>query len=304
MLFSEVYGTYYNVLAALLRKAQTGTLTQAELHRTVREKGFEESLLTIPENLASEVWPLITQDMTTPLQHLPTQPLTTLQKRWMKTLLQDPRIRLFDLPEEGLEDVEPLYPSGSVVYFDRYDDADPYEDPVYIGNFRTVLAALREKRQLQITYRNRFGSLHSRILLPHRLEYSPKDDKFRLIAGSGAGVHRLNLARIEACSLGDPQLPPDIPGEPQPKSTLVLELTDHRNTLERCMLHFSHLEKQAEKLGENRYRLTLQYEKEDETELLIRVLSFGPTVEAVSPPGFRQQLRQRIQKQQHLSTPE
>ena len=303
MLFSEVYGTYYNVLAALLHQARAGTLTKAELYRIVREKGFEESLLTIPENLTSEVWPLIAPDMTTPLRHPPTQPLTTLQKRWMKTLLQDPRIRLFDLPEEGLEDVEPLYPPEALVYFDRYDDGDPYEDPTYIANFRTILTALREKRQLQITYRNRFGTAHDRMLAPQRLEYSPKDDKFRLISGGIGGIHRLNLARIFRCSLGDGAPRQDIRPEPENKSTLVLELTDHRNTLERCMLHFSHLEKQAEKLGENRYRLTLQYEKEDETELLIRVLSFGPTVEAVSPPGFRQQLRQRIQKQ-HLCTPE
>ena len=60
MLFSEVYGTYYNVIAELLNKAVDGELTQQTMLDIVREKGFEESVLTIPEALESQTWPLIT----------------------------------------------------------------------------------------------------------------------------------------------------------------------------------------------------------------------------------------------------
>ena len=42
MLFSEVYGTYYNVIAELLNKAVDGELTQQTMLDIVREKGFEE----------------------------------------------------------------------------------------------------------------------------------------------------------------------------------------------------------------------------------------------------------------------
>ncbi len=116
MLFSEVYGTYYQVVAQLLEKAVDGELTQETLLNTVREQGFEESVLTIPNALKSQAWPLITEDYHTPLSHKPTMPLTHLQKRWLKTLLNDPRIQLFNPPTEGLEDVEPLYPADAVVY--------------------------------------------------------------------------------------------------------------------------------------------------------------------------------------------
>ena len=67
MLFSEVYGTYYNVLAELLSKAVEGDLTRETMLRIVREMGFEESVLTIPEALESQTWPLITTDYSTPL---------------------------------------------------------------------------------------------------------------------------------------------------------------------------------------------------------------------------------------------
>ena len=56
MLFSEVYGTYYNVLARLLTEAVEGRLTRETMLRIVRERGFEESVLTIPEALETQAW--------------------------------------------------------------------------------------------------------------------------------------------------------------------------------------------------------------------------------------------------------
>lgn len=81
MLFSEVYGTYYNVLAQILKQAIDGELTQDTMYGIVREKGFEESILTIPKALESQTWPLITKDYATPLEHHPSMPLTVLQKK-------------------------------------------------------------------------------------------------------------------------------------------------------------------------------------------------------------------------------
>lgn len=76
-----------------------------------------------------------------------------------------------------------------------------------------------------------------------------------------------------------------------------LLLHDERNGLERVLLHFSHFEKETQKLDEQLYRITLRYDQDDETELLIRVLSFGPVLEVVAPITFRQLMRNRIQKQ-------
>ena len=41
----------------------------------------------------------------------------------------------------------------------------------------------------------------------------------------------------------------------------------------------------------------LSLDQNDETELLIRVLSFGPVLEVVAPITFRQLMQNRIQKQ-------
>ena len=56
-----------------------------------------------------------------------------------------------------------------------------------------------------------------------------------------------------------------------------------------------------EDIGEKTYRLTLHYEKEDETELLIRVLSFGPVLKVLSPQKFREKLLHRLNRQLGLA---
>jgi hypothetical protein len=66
------------------------------------------------------------------------------------------------------------------------------------------------------------------------------------------------------------------------------------------MLHFSHLDKETERIDENHYKITLYYEREDETELLIRVLSFSPVLKAIFPDDFVKKLCERLEKQKRM----
>lgn len=302
MLFHEIYGAYYRTLSHILALAVDGTLTKESLYDTVRQYGFEESTLTIPDALQRQSWPLIKEDLSTPLEHTPSAPLTTLQKRWLKTLLSDPRIKLFDPPVDGLEDVEPLCPPDTFVYYDRYNDGDPYDDPGYIKRFRCILSAIRHKRWMRIQFSGGQGLPHYWRCVPYKLEYSAKDDKFRLISANKRKALSINLGRITQCFLLEPCEDEEYRPKPLKKRILVLELTDDRNALERVMLHFSHLDKETERIDDNHYRITLHYEREDETELLIRVLSFGPVLKVVFPDDFIKDLSDRLERQKKMRT--
>ena len=124
MIFSEIYGSYFKAVSAILAKAVDGSLTERELTRTVLENAVGESLITIPKKLTDGSWPLLASDFRTPVRHKPRSPLTNLEKQWLKALLLDPRVRLFEPSEEGLEDVEPLFTPDQFVFFDRYSDGD------------------------------------------------------------------------------------------------------------------------------------------------------------------------------------
>jgi hypothetical protein len=298
MLFSEVYSAYFNAVAAILRDAEKGELTDKRITAIINEKAFSESFLTIVPAIKNEDWLLINKDMKTPIQKPPQMGLTVLQKRWLKALLADPRIALFQPDRAGLEDVEPLFSYNDIVYFDRYADGDPYSDENYVLHFHTILQAIKEKRRLKISHENRRGRRVSGIFIPYKLEYSGKDDKFRLITAGGRHSRTINLARITLCDLlgnfEEKECLPPINRE----CSLIFALTDERNALERVMLAFSDCRKETRRLDNMRHTIQLWYSPHDETEMLIRILSFGPMIKVIEPESFINLIKERIFRQQ------
>lgn len=200
------------------------------------------------------------------------------------------------MPE--LPGVEPLFRPGDISVFDKYADGDPYEDAAYIRNFRRILDAIRERYPLSIDTENRKGSLTHMVLMPEYLEYSEKDDKFRLIGSGCRYGGTVNLARIVCCK------PYTKPFEAAPRKktahelrTVEFELYDRRNALERVLMHFAHFKKQAERIGGDRYKVTVSYDRDDETEIVIRILSFGPMVRVTAPAYFVELIKERLLKQ-------
>ena len=300
MIFSEVYGSYFKAVSAILAKAVEGTLTERELTRTVLRNAFGESLFTIPAKITDGSWPLLTQDLGTPLHHEPHTPLTTLEKQWLKALLLDPRIQLFAPSEEGLEGVDPLFTPDQFVYYDRYSDVDDYSDPRYIEHFRMIIRAMHEKRKLRVRFRGHRGNRQSYICIPYKLEYSSKDDKFRLITGFKGKPLTVNLSRMDSVHILDPWDENEYRQPNEREKTLVMDLYDTRNALERVMLHFTDLEKETERIDDRHYRITLNYRQGDETEILIRILSFGPVLEVTAPESMVDQIRERLERQMSM----
>ena len=299
LLFHEIYGSYYRAVSAVLGEAVRGTLTRGRLQELVRTHAFGESLLSIPDGLTGERWRLLHRDLSTPMERAPERPVSLLERRWLRSLLLDPRIRLFDVDGTGLEDVEPLFRPEWFVYFDRSGAGDPYRDEGYIARFRTILTALREQQDLHLRFRTGKG-VTELTLTPQRLEYSEKDDCFRLLAAGRRWDWVVRLSRLEECV-------PVVPGRhrslrPRKTRAVTFELEDRRNALERVLLHFSHLEKETKRLDEKRYRVTLRYDSADETELLIRLLSFGPMIRVTEGESLIRRMTERIQVQRRTAS--
>ena len=298
MLFSEYYGAYFACVAEILSEAVEGTLTKEKISEIAAKQGLGESVLTIPANLRNGNWPLITPDCKTPVRHLPPHPTTLLQKRWLKTLLLDPRIHLFGLTDKGLEDVAPLFDPAKIVWYDRYCNGDSFEDESYIERFRLLLEAVKTHRKVQVIFDSHRGKHNNWTVIPYRLEYSSTDDQFRLLCHSGKWRNRtLNLSRISYVRLWGTFDPDDYPVPELTNESVTLEVTNERNALERAMLQFSYLAKRTERISDKVFRMTLNYRQEDETELLIKIISFGPLVKVVEPDSFASLIKERIERQ-------
>lgn len=307
MLFSEIYSAYYNTVASIISCSQQGKLDSDTLFNIVKESAFPESFMTIGSSLETGKWPLIKKDYSTNIQNIPTMPLSILQKRWLKALCNDKRIRLFVSDEilaqlkNQLQDVESLFTENDYYLYDKYADGDPYDDSDYIKNFRTVLEAIHQKKIISVEYTGRFGQRKRFVCAPYKIEYSEKDDKFRIICDHKNSI--LNIARINACELTEHPKVDDISEEDLPynrRTSITLEIYDERKAMERVMLAFAHFEKSAVQISDDVYRLTLNYDSFDETELVVRVLSFGPMVKVLEPESFRNLIQERISKQIEL----
>ena len=228
-------------------------------------------------------------------------PLTTLQKRWMKAVSLDPRIKLFTDGEDFFPDVEPLFKPEDVFVYDAYADGDPYEDGEYVKRFRMILDAVKTRTPLSLDVMGGKGNPVYMTVVPEYIEYSEKDDKFRLIGSGNRYGGTVNLARIITCRPYKKEIRYTRQAEGRKADkTVEFEVTDDRNALERSMLHFAHFEKSTEKTSDGKYRVTLKYDKNDETEILIRILSFGPMIKVTAPESFIGLVKDRLKKQKPL----
>lgn len=152
MIFSEFYGAYYNTIAVILTEAVAHPVSEQEMKRIIQQHAFEESKVTIPDAIRDEKWQLIKKDGTTPIKNRPSMPLSTLQKKWLKAVSCDPRVRLFGEIKFDFPDVEPLFLPSDVIIFDQYKDGDPYQDPAYIAKFSFDSGCNQKKNILWILW--------------------------------------------------------------------------------------------------------------------------------------------------------
>lgn len=321
-LFHKIYSCYYNVVRHILDEAWQRPVTRQDMEDICRAYGFQESALSIIPKLTDGTWALLEEQdihaFTSRLDHMvPAVPLTHLQKAWLKSLAQDPRFQLFftdrqlELLEREWEDWPFLYREDDFYCYDRYRDGDCYGSPAYRKHFQAILKAIREERIILVAYEGKHGRIHAFEAAPYQLQYSSKDDKFRLCC---LQFHRntfsrstiLNLARIKDCRVTEKPCPADLEYrcfKPVQKASepVVLEISGERNSLERCMLHFANYEKHTEYDGEKKcWICSIHYDLADEAELLIDVLSFGPVVRVLGPSSFVRQVCKRVKRQHEL----
>lgn len=314
-LFTEIYNCYYQIVDEICKTARENPITEKDMLELAARFGYEESGYMIVPKLKNN-WKLFekTQDgYLSKIDNLEVLPLTILQKRWLKAILQDVRIGLFldngqiDLLNTYLNDVEPLFSPDAFYYYDRFQDGDDFTAPGYVSHFRTLLTAIRRKEYVTIHFCSRRGEDIHRTCLPCRMEYSAKNDKFRLLGLSESSngkqrVEIINLSRIDNITLTDHIFEGEIHLEEAMKASyykepVTLLITTKRNTLERTMLHFANYEKQTRKLDNNTYECQIFYNSMMETELLIEILSFGPTVKVLGPEDFLDKVKERVRKQ-------
>jgi hypothetical protein len=319
-LFSEIYSCYYKVVARILNTAYNNPLSKIDITEIINDNAFSESAFYILPKLLEGDWNLMKSTDSKYLSKLQGEvklPITNLEKAWLKSLLSDKRIRLFlkdtqlELFKEYLKNTEPLFDIRDFHYYDTYLDGDDYNNETYIKNFRGILAAIKSKTIVEISFESSKSGSKAGSFLPYKIEYSSKDDKFRVHAfrihyGKIVRHSIINISRISNTEISNESLEADISIDAYIKEhkyvdSVVIEISKERNAVERCMLHFANFEKRTEyDETTDKYISYIYYNKQDETELLIRILSFGPVIRVLGPDKFLNLVRERVKSQAEL----
>lgn len=225
----------------------------------------------------------------------------------MKLFFSDEDIEELKNRISFLNDIKPLYSSDTFVYYDQHSNADPYEKPNYQEVFRNIIKAKEENKQLNIQFHDSGNIEYDWNCSVKNLEYSEKENKFRVVVIYNNKCKTINLSRITSCTFTGNSLPEIEASDNTPKKEkITLELIDKHNALDRVMLSFSDLEKQTEKTEEiikiekteyNIYKVTLYYEKEYEEEIITRILSFGSNLKVTGDENKVKLIKDKIEKQ-------
>lgn len=320
-LFSEIHSRYFFIINEILKTATVRKISCNEIAATVTQLGFTETPIFLTPALKNdngEGYYLLQKEpdgYTATLKNPLSFTITELQKRWIKTLVNDRRFSLFiDEAEQNeytklLVDIEPLYESNHIITVDIANDGDDYENGEYRMIFKTIMQAIQDKKMIRITYESGKNNRISSHFAPYKLEYSIKDDKFRLCTvrmhnKRMKSLYKLNLSRIKEAVIMDWNAPLEL-GEfvkskrmPLP---IELEISNERNGFERIFTQLSNFERISEynEITKKCFMKIFYYEV-DEMELLITLLSFGPIIRIIGPERFKNQITERIIKQKQL----
>ena len=299
-IFHEFYGVYYKAVERLINVAQTKAISVTDAEDIVRQTAYAESPWILTRNIQRNQYsPVIDGRFRTPLGHSVEMPMTTLEKRWIKAILSDERVKLFGIETTAFDDIEPLFGEDDIYYCGQYAGGDDYSSEEYISKFRTILMALRERYSLPIEYVSAHKHFYEGIVEPIELQYSIKENRFRLFAVFYEELRSFNLSRINACGIGSKICG----GKPVPKfeqTYVEVSIANDRHTLERFLLTFSNYQRSTKKINEDLFKVRVTFPKQDAKEVLVNILSFTPMAKIIAPAHMLELYQDKIERQRAI----
>lgn len=312
-MYHEIYGKYYQIIHNLLNSKPQ---TEKEINDYIRSQGFDESFLYLNAQMLVDEYHLFVKkgDLFYPLTNskIPLF-LTNEQKNWLNTMLFDEKVKLF-LSDERRNYYQKEF-AGNVLYDDKtyqylFQDVDKDEITPKMSNvFRFVKNAIMKEMDINLTFISSKNYYTHKKVAPYKIEYSMQDQKMRLIAveyrnGEPKRIIRIKLASIVGYRMVERVKKIDFKyylQEEVLKEPLIIEVYPILNGIERVFIELSNYKREAFYDKErNLSIMKIYYEKADEMDLVLKMLSFGKVVKILSDGFIKEEVLRRINKQKEL----
>lgn len=245
-------------------------------------------------------------------------PLTILELRWLKTVINDQKMNLFfsgdeiallkKLLNENAANLNAL-PMNKVVFFDRFrfTEKNTRRETAVLS---TILEGIYDHKTVRLKYHtNHKGPRHGEFR-PIVLEFSKRNNRFQGYfqkCKTGA-IFTFNIAQIETAIETDTPFDyyaaeMDLAEYRKNNTTSVeIEFSNVKNIVDRILTEFSPWEKRCSYDAKTRmYRLTIFYQTLDELDLVVRLLGYGANIRFVDKahPIFME-IQRRMNRQMDL----
>ena len=246
-------------------------------------------------------------------------PITTLEARWLKTIIKDELATLFFDSKQleilnkridtlAIEKIEP-FDLSKINYYDRFQNI---EHAAIQNNIRVLIKDIVSQHKV-ITFKYYREDLDPVVVKPLWIEYSKRDHVMRLYSINTKTDKPFinNLDRI-ICDIEILNDTYDYNQEVEKanhyrlntyRHEITLEFTDAMNMPDRLLNEFSPWKKTCVLNQDTQsYELTIYYENRDEFELSSRLLSYGHYLKITSDTGnVFTLIKQAIQEQTQLN---
>lgn len=245
-------------------------------------------------------------------------PLTRLEIRWLKTILDDPQIKCFlsekesntvkELLDQKYPDIEKL-PMDKIIFYDRHSVFPEIKDAE--GRWIPLITkAIYKEELLDLSYTTRSGSELFGKFKPIVLEFSKRNDKFQACFQSCRNnrFYYINIAQINNITMSHERFDYyEALGlyeryRKENERSVKIEFYNIRNRTDRLLTEFSPWKKYCTYNADTGvYSLEIFYQKTDEAELIVRLMSHGAGIHFVDKNhNIPREILARLQRQRDM----
>ena len=325
-LFHEYKNKYFHLVFRILNLAYNG-LEKQEILKIIDEEEYEEKVIDkefktfegmILNEYEDEKLNLLKEENNkyyTVLNNRNPVPVkvrfSKLEKMWLKGMLEDKRV-------QGLLGKEILYKlqkslinvyegTNEVIEFTNKNKSNfEYDLKKLNRDFFTILKAIKEEKTVIYTNIDREGNEYKdKHAVPLRIEYSLKDDKFRVSMYSIEGKRPIlvNFNTLKEIMIAEEEfkftreeLIKKIKKNKYCEEPKTIVIKDVRGAMERFFMSFSSFERSSRALDDNNYEIDIYYYIFQEDDVISKIISLGPYGTIKKPERIKEYVIERVKK--------
>ena len=264
-------------------------------------------------NATADLFKVKNANVSTSFNNIPNDfmfPLTTIEISFLKAMINDDKCKLImgescnllkaELDKSQYKEIYSYFNKENYVIFDQYLNGDKsfLENLNYKKNLKFLLNAIKEKEH--VYFENTEDDVaKTKVSVPKRIEYSQKEDRFKVIINSKN--RPLDIQNIRMCQYTDKQLSPAKKKEILTCKVAIDIPEDKKYTRNRLFREFSSFERDCEQIDDTGHILSFKFEKGDYKEIAYRLLQFGPYVYCLEPDCVRERIKEKVNMQYQLT---